>query len=750
GMRFQDFLRAGAERGLFPLAVGRVEEWLADLIERRKRMEGTRLQHLAGDLWLQISDHRLRDGAMVSVYTDVSEIKRRERELADLVDQVRSNRDDAEAARNRLSEAINSISEGFVLYDRDERLVICNSKYREIYPEIAELTQVGTRFEDILRRAGERNIMPGLSGRVEDYVRERLERYRNPGPPDEMQLSGGRWVQVSARRTADGGIVGVYTDITELKKREGKLAELVDQLGLARDQAMAMTQAKSQFLANMSHELRTPLNAIIGLAEMTHEDAVDRNLDDFVEPLSRINRAGKHLLELINDVLDLSKIEAGRLELRPEDVELQPLAQDLRSAAESLAAKNGNTLVVDCPADIGRLETDSLRLRQIVLNLVSNACKFTEKGKVTLTWRRAGANGSGGISISVTDTGIGMTDEQIGRLFQEFTQADSSTTRKYGGTGLGLAISRRLAQMMGGDITVTSKPGAGSCFSLSLPGRFGAEASAAAPAAVKPALPPMRASNGERATVLVVDDDDNVRQMMSRLLEREGYRVITARDGIEGIRLAREHHPQAVTLDVHMPGLDGWDTLRTFKADTELATIPVVMVTILDEANKGFRLGAAEYMVKPIDRERLRQVLRAYTQRAAKSQRVLVVDDDALTRERVARMLAADGYTIDEAENGAVALELARSQAPDIVLLDLLMPVMDGFEFLEAFRALPGGRNATVIVVTAADLSDADRFRLRGSVEQVLKKSGAGLDDIAHEVVETVGQITRASARGAT
>ena len=277
------------------------------------------------------------------------------------------------------------------------------------------------------------------------------------------------WLKISERRTADGGIVGVFTDITELKDRELQLGQLVDRLAVARDAAMEATVAKSRFLANMSHELRTPLNAIIGITEMLMEDAEDSGDQGAREPLDRIARAGKHLLQLINEVLDLSKIEAGKLEMNYEPVVLASLVGDVVGEAEPLAAKNGNRLVVDCPPDIGTVRTDPMRLRQIMLNLLSNACKFTEQGSVSLSVGRSRADGDDWISIRVVDTGIGMTSEQLGRLFQEFSQADSSTTRKYGGTGLGLAISDRLCRIMGGSIDVESKPGFGTTFSVRLP-----------------------------------------------------------------------------------------------------------------------------------------------------------------------------------------------------------------------------------------------------------------------------------------
>jgi signal transduction histidine kinase len=458
-------------------------------------------------------------------------------------------------ARQRLVDAIESISEGFALYDAGDRLVLCNSRYREIlYPDLGEAMVPGTPFETIVRRAAERGIVENAKGRVEDWVAKRLASHRNPSGILVQHRSQGRWIQISERKTEDGDTVAVYSDITDLK--------------VARDEAMRAAETKSQFLANMSHELRTPLNAIIGITEMLREDAADEGQDDLVEPLGRIHRAGNHLLHLINEILDLSKIEAGKLELQLEEVGLVALSQDVAATAQPLAAKNGNRLIVDSAADIGSIRADVTRLRQIVLNLLSNACKFTERGEVKLGIGRE----SDRITITVADTGIGMTAEELGRLFQEFSQADSSTTRRYGGTGLGLAISRRLARLMGGDITVESTPAEGSTFTVWLPATrvppavTGQPTEPQAQAPVAAARPPA----GEATKVLVIDDEETVRDLMRRFLVREGFDVVTARDGAEGLALARQLRPAIITLDVMMPGLDGWEVLQALKRDPAL------------------------------------------------------------------------------------------------------------------------------------------------------------------------------------
>jgi signal transduction histidine kinase/DNA-binding response OmpR family regulator len=485
---------------------------------------------------------------------------------------------------------------------------------------------------------------------------------------------------------------------------------------------------KSEFLANMSHELRTPLNAIIGYSEMLQEDAADLGAEQFTEDLKKINAAGKHLLELINAVLDLSKIEAGKMELYLESFDVAILIRDIAAVIQPLAAKNANRLEVLCPETTGAMRADLTKVRQALFNLLSNACKFTDHGTVTLAVRREVHADQEWLRFSVTDTGIGMTSEQLERLFEAFSQADAATTRKYGGTGLGLALSRRLCRMMGGDVTVESESGRGSTFTIRLPAVV-AEATEQTSTTA-----PLEHAEPGVGTVLVIDDEAAIRDLMQRFLAKEGFRVVAAAGGEEGLRLARELRPDAITLDVMMPGMDGWAVLSALKADSALADIPVIMLTIVDDKNLGYALGAADYLTKPIERDRLLAVLRAHR----RDHPVLVVDDDVTLRQLLRRMLEPEGYTVVEAENGRVALDRLSSVAPSVVLLDLMMPEMDGFEFVTEFRRNEAWRGIPIVVITARDLSRDDRERLNGYVQKILQKGAHGRDQLLAEVRDLV------------
>ena len=518
-----------------------------------------------------------------------------------------------------------------------------------------------------------------------------------------------------------------YTGLEKkVEERTREVEEKSRQLEMA-------SQHKSQFLASMSHELRTPLNAIIGLTEMMVTNAARFGTEKAAEPLRRVHRAGSHLLGLINQVLDLSKIEAGKLELSSESVNLAPLIDEVIGTARQLAEQNKNRLVVESQEDLGVLTVDPMRLRQILLNLLSNACKFTKQGGVTLRVRKV-VDGRNWIEFAVADTGIGMTPEQQAKLFEEFTQANSSTARQYGGTGLGLAITRKLARMMGGDVTVTSEPGKGSVFTVRLPGSADQPAKSAV------------GSDGSRRPrtdcVLVIDDDATARELISDHLKAEGFSVVAAGGGLEGLKLAKELRPTVITLDVMMPDIDGWSVMAALRQDAELAEIPVIMVTIVDEHRRGIALGAAGYLTKPIDRERLHRIVDRF-RASTPPTRVLLVEDDPVQRERVGAWLEDQHWVVQEAANGREALARLQEEAPDVILLDLMMPEMDGFAVVAALQKEACWRNIPVIVITARDLSANDRQRLNSGVQSVLVKEMFR----PAELVERIRRIVHTSPR---
>jgi signal transduction histidine kinase/CheY-like chemotaxis protein/HAMP domain-containing protein len=505
---------------------------------------------------------------------------------------------------------------------------------------------------------------------------------------------------------------------------------LFDEIQEKSHQLEIASRHKSQFLANMSHELRTPLNAIIGYSEILQEDVADLGQERLTPDLKKIEGAGRHLLGLINDILDLSKVEAGRMDLFLEEVELVPLLEEVRAIIVPLAEKNGNTLEFRLSEKLGSLRTDRTKLKQSVLNVLSNGSKFTENGRLTLVAERFEADRPM-VRFAISDTGIGMTEEQLGRLFQAFSQADASTTKKYGGTGLGLAITRHFCQLLGGDITVASRPGEGSTFTITLPDQ------AAAPAQFVPTDVPRISVEADNATtVLVVDDDPAARELLTANLKGAGYRLIHAADGEEALSLARKLRPDAITLDVMMPKPDGWAVLSALKADAELCDIPVVMVTILQDRAIGLSLGAVDLLTKPVDRAQLTALLHRLLRRDGP---LLLVEDDADTRAMVRHAVAKMSLTVAEAVNGRSALGwLADNPAPAIILLDIMMPEMDGFEFLDAFAEHAEWCDIPVIVMTAKQLTTAERERLLGQARNVIAKGASFGVDVAAAIGEAV------------
>lgn len=619
-----------------------------------------------------------------------------------------------EAARQRefFRSLLNNSPVAIVQLDTDYNVASCNPAFELLFG----YTEAEARGRNLDELITDTNTL----GEAAQYSRDAVDRpvkgigrrRRKDGTFVEVEILG---VPVIADESRVA-LMGMYHDIGELSE--------------ARREAEGANRAKSQFLANMSHELRTPLNAIIGYSEMLQEEAEDAGLSSFVADLGKIHTAGKHLLSLINDVLDLSKIEAGKMDLVLETFDVGGMIDEVRMTIAPLVAKNRNTLRLDVDPEVGTMHADLVKVRQMMLNLLSNACKFTEDGTIGLTVRREAGDGDT-LVARIEDSGIGMTEEQMGRLFESFSQAESSTSRRYGGTGLGLALTRRFSEMMGGTVTVESVPGVGSTFTIRLPMQV--EVTRRATTAVRLEDLDLEQGDGSAGTVLIIDDDADARRLLRGALAADGFRVLEAVDGASGLDAAHAERPDAITLDILMPGMDGWEVLQRIRADSALADVPVIMLSVLHEQQMALALGATEYVTKPIDRAQLRRIL--HRQRSlGDGGTVLVVEDDPAVRKSFRIGLEREGWTVVEAENGREGLERMAEQTPSLILLDLMMPVMDGAEFIAALRNVDAWRNIPVVVVTAKDLSREERERLNGHVSDVLTKGSYSPLDLARDI----------------
>ena len=615
-----------------------------------------------------------------------------------------------------------NMTHGVIMFDAQLRLASWNRQLAQMLDLPDSFFAQKPSFADFIRYLAERGEYgsANIDAEIQRFIADVNRHYSF-----ERTRPNGTVLEIRHNPLPEGGIVIIYSDITERKSNE-------EALKVARDHAEAMSRTKSSFLANMSHELRTPLNAIIGLTEMLINNAARFGTQKANEPLRRVNRAGTHLLGLINQVLDLSKIEAGKLELNLENVDVAPIVEEVIGTTRPMAEQNENHLLCEYPRDLPPIKADAMRLRQILLNLLANACKFTKQGDVALRVRNAMHNGQDCIEFSVADTGIGMTPEQMEHLFEEFAQGDASTARHYGGTGLGLAITHRLCLMMGGDVRVTSEVGKGSTFTVWLP-------VVAAIIAPREEIIEPEAGSLSGESVLVIDDDATARGLIADYLRDAGFAVITATGGREGLKRAKEQHPLAITLDVLMPDLDGWTVLAALRGDPALADIPVVMVTIVDERRQGMALGAVGYLTKPIERQQLVEVIERYRV-PTRTTRILVAEDDPTQRERVRSWLEPQHWHVSEAENGRIALESLKKERPDVIILDLMMPEMDGFQVVAALQKDALWRHIPVVVVTALDLSAEDRARLNSGIETILLKDSFRPADLIEKLRELLAK----------
>ena len=550
-------------------------------------------------------------------------------------------------------------------------------------------------------------------------------------------------------RTQEGEL-GVLTDslndmLAEIQTRDAQLVDykdhLEDQVALRSEQLLKVnaqllvekeraedaSHTKSAFLANMSHELRTPLNAILLYSEILIDEVTERGAGVLTADLNKIQTAGRHLLSLIDDILDLSKIEAGRMTLYVEDVDIPALLANITTMLEPQVARNRNRLELHADPEITLLRTDHKRLKQTLFNLLDNAAKFTKDGVVSLTLRQAKAQPF--VDFIVRDTGIGMSPAQVERIFMEFTQADESTTRRFGGTGLGLTLSRKFAEMLGGAIWVESEEGVGSTFTFQIPRYVDASGVASSvPARTEPA--------SHRGKVLIIDDDSAMREAVGRMLTKEGFWAVTAAGGEEGLVLAHSIRPDVITLDIAMPDMDGWKVLSVLKADPALGHIPVVLITMMDGREQGYALGASDFLQKPVPREELVALLRKHIQ-AQTPLSVLVVEDNAETRDGLERILQGDGWEVRTAADGLEAMDCLERQVPGLMLLDLMMPHMDGFKVITAMQGHPAWSAIPVVILTARELSAGDLERLQApQVARVMRKGAFSKDGLMATVRE--------------
>ena len=694
GTSYEQILRLTGDKGLIDIGPRTTEEWVAEMLARwdSDPIDPVVVRFSNGS-WVRLVDRRARDGDMVSLALNITE-------------------------QMRIWAAIEAIPDGFVLFDREDRLLTCNQRYRELYPESAAAMIPGTKFEDILRYGLDHGQYADALGREEDWLRERMAHHLEAAHAMEQELAGGRWLRVMDHPTPDGGRVGLRVDITHQKEQQAALED-------ARRAAEAANRAKSAFLANMSHEIRTPMNGVVGMAELLCDSSLSEEQRLFAET---IRSSGEALLVIINDILDYSKIEAERLTLHPEPFDLERVIHEVAMLLQPRARAQGIDMLIDFDMFLPtRFVGDPGRLRQVLTNLMGNAVKFTEKGHVLV--RVVGLETEDGrqqLHITVEDTGIGIPADQLDHIFGEFNQVEAESNRKFEGTGLGLAITRRLIERMEGAVWVESDPGKGSCFGFRV------------------TLPV--AEQGGAATVpvtlsraLVVDDQFINRTILERQLTTCGMRVTLCRSGAEALAVLGADPAYDVLLTDHeMPEMSGLMLAERVRAAGH--TLPIVLLSSNPaEARDGAGAAHLDAVIqKPLLRAELYRRLQALSAPVAepvpatpapppatrRTMRVLAAEDNR-TNQLVFRKMVKDlAIDLTFANNGREAVEMFQSLTPDLIFMDISMPEMDGREAARAIRALEAGAggHVPIVALTAHAMDGDDQSILAAGIDRYLTK----------------------------